>query len=197
MTSCRFFKVLPFDLSLRFSCQLILFVFFFFFLDEWFHQDDDVARERDNGEIKSRYQCEKKRFGNTRRVGKPFRPTVWPFRKELVSFSCALRRWRRGNIASMTALPVLDCLNLVQHMQPSCMEGRFLPQQNKKNTAKAQSFQHIVPTFQQSSDNLASDISWHRRSMERSQLRAVLASSSSSRKRSIGVPERLCATSSS
>ena len=32
-----------------------------------------------------------------------------------------------GNIALLTKLPVLGCLNLVQHLQPRCLEDRFLP----------------------------------------------------------------------
>ena len=42
---------------------------------------------------------------------------------------------RRGNIALIATLPVLDCLNSVQHLQPSCLEDRFLPQQNKEKPA--------------------------------------------------------------
>ena len=37
------------------------------------------------------------------------------------------------HVAWITALPVLDNLNSVQHLQPRCLEDRFLPQQNKEN----------------------------------------------------------------
>ena len=53
---------------------------------------------------------------------------------------CALRQRRRDNIALITTLPVLNCLNSAQDLQPKCLEDRFLPQQTiKKSTAKAQS----------------------------------------------------------
>ena len=59
-------------------------------------------------------------------------------------FLSALRQWRRGNIALVTTLQVLECLNMVQHLQPKCLEDRFLPQQTrKKGTAEAHSLQHI------------------------------------------------------
>ena len=45
---------------------------------------------------------------------------------------CALRQWRRGNNTLITTLRVLDCLNSVQHLQPTCLEDRFLRQQRKK-----------------------------------------------------------------
>ena len=47
-------------------------------------------------------------------------------------FSRALRQWHRGNIALIATLPVIGCLNLVQHMQPRCLEDSFLPPQNKE-----------------------------------------------------------------
>ena len=60
-------------------------------------------------------------------------------------FYCSFRQWRRGNIALVTTLPVLDCLNSAQHLQPRCLDDRLLPQRSrKKSTAKAQSFQHII-----------------------------------------------------
>ena len=37
-------------------------------------------------------------------------------------FECDLRQWPRGNIAVITTLPVPDCLHLVQHLQPRCLE---------------------------------------------------------------------------
>ena len=41
------------------------------------------------------------------------------------------------------------CLNLVQHLQPRCLEDRCLPQQTKKkkSTATAQSLHHIISHF--------------------------------------------------
>ena len=66
-------------------------------------------------------------------------------------FIGALRRWRRGNIALITTLPVLDCLNSVQHLQRKCLEERFLRlQTRKKGAAKVQLHQHIISTFEQS-----------------------------------------------
>ena len=59
-------------------------------------------------------------------------------------FRSALRQCRRGNSALITTLPVLDCLNLVQHLLPMCLEDRFLPWQTRKGTAEAQSLQHII-----------------------------------------------------
>ena len=64
-------------------------------------------------------------------------------------------------MAVITTLPVPDCLNLVQHLQPRCLEDSFLTQQTrKKGTAKAQS----LPTLRQCSDYQASSFSWHKRS---------------------------------
>ena len=64
---------------------------------------------------------------------------------ELNCFCCALRQWHRGNVAGITTLPVPVCPNSVQHLQPTCLENRFLPQQSKeKSTAKAQSLQRII-----------------------------------------------------
>ena len=38
--------------------------------------------------------------------------------------------------------------NLVQHLQPRCLEDRFLPQLTRKNgTAKARSLKHIISHF--------------------------------------------------
>ena len=51
----------------------------------------------------------------------------------LCCFYGDLRQWRRGNIALITTIPVLNCLNLVQLLQRRCLEDRFLPQQNKEN----------------------------------------------------------------
>ena len=50
----------------------------------------------------------------------------------LFLFCCALRQWRRGNIALMTTLPALGCLNLVQRLQPRCLEDRFLLNKTRK-----------------------------------------------------------------
>ena len=55
----------------------------------------------------------------------------------------ASRQWRRGNIAMLTTLPVLDCLNSEQHLH-KCLEDRFLPQQGKRALLKTQSLQHII-----------------------------------------------------
>ena len=53
-------------------------------------------------------------------------------------FYGAWRQWRRDNIALITTLPMLDCLNLVQHLQPRRLEDMFLPlQTRKKSTAKS------------------------------------------------------------
>ena len=61
-----------------------------------------------------------------------------PQARRRMVLSCALRQWV-VNIAFIVTLPVLDCLNLVQHLQPRCLEDRFLPQQTKtKGTATAQ-----------------------------------------------------------
>ena len=38
-----------------------------------------------------------------------------------------------GNIALIITLPVLVCLNSVQHLQPRCLEHSFFPHQNRKN----------------------------------------------------------------
>ena len=60
-------------------------------------------------------------------------------------FDCALRQWRRGNIALITTQPVPDCLNSVQHLQPLCLEDRFLRQQTKREGSYgARSLQHIL-----------------------------------------------------
>ena len=50
---------------------------------------------------------------------------------------------RRGNTALITTLPVLDCLNSVQHVQPRCLEESFLPLQprKKQEPLKHKSFQ--------------------------------------------------------
>ena len=47
-------------------------------------------------------------------------------------FYSALRQWRRGNIALITTLPVLDRQKLAQHLQPKCLEDRFLPTQTRE-----------------------------------------------------------------
>ena len=47
-------------------------------------------------------------------------------------------------VAVTATLPVLDWLNLVQHLQPKCLEDRFLPPQTRrKGPVIAQSLQHI------------------------------------------------------
>ena len=60
----------------------------------------------------------------------------------LFLFCCALRQWRRGNIALMTTLTALGCLNLVQHLQPRCLEDRFLlNKQGKPSITRARLLQ--------------------------------------------------------
>ena len=44
------------------------------------------------------------------------------------------------HVAVTTTMAVLDCLNLVQHLQLRCLEDRFLPQQRKKG----KSLQHMI-----------------------------------------------------
>ena len=45
----------------------------------------------------------------------------------------------------ITIQPVQDCLNLGQHLQPRCLEDRFLPQHTRnEGTAEAHSLQHII-----------------------------------------------------
>ena len=44
-----------------------------------------------------------------------------------------LRQWRRGNIALITTLPVPSCLNLVQHLQPRCLEIPPSAKEGKKH----------------------------------------------------------------
>ena len=67
-----------------------------------------------------------------------------------LSFACfclysVLRLWRRGNIELITTLPVLDCPHSVQHLQPRCLEDKFLLQQTrKKKHCQGQSLQDIV-----------------------------------------------------
>ena len=46
---------------------------------------------------------------------------------------CALRQWRRCNIALSTTQQVPDCLNSVKHLQPKCLEDRFLPLQSMEH----------------------------------------------------------------
>ena len=63
---------------------------------------------------------------------------------------------------------MLDCLNSVQHLQPSCLEDRFLPQQNKEKQAslKQGRFSPRFPTLaahKEGSDDLHS----HRRTTKK------------------------------
>ena len=58
---------------------------------------------------------------------------VWmKLRSLCFALYCALKQWRRGNTALITTLPVLDCLNSVQHLQPKCLAERFFPQRTRK-----------------------------------------------------------------
>ena len=57
-------------------------------------------------------------------------PTFHDFVFVCVFFFFVLRE--RGNIALITTLPLLVCVNLVEHLQPRCLEDRFLPQPNKE-----------------------------------------------------------------
>ena len=52
-------------------------------------------------------------------------------------------KWRRDNSALITTLPVLDCLNFVQHLQPRCLEDRFDPSITKRK-GTAQPLQHLI-----------------------------------------------------
>ena len=63
--------------------------------------------------------------------------------------SCALRQWRRGNNAWITTLPILDCLDSVEHLQPRCLEDRFLPQETiffLKKCQRTITSSHRVPS---------------------------------------------------
>ena len=66
-------------------------------------------------------------------------------------FFCTLRQWRRCNIALITTQPVLDCLNLGQHLQPRCLES-LSAKQRKRALLKLNHFNTSYPTFQQASD---------------------------------------------
>ena len=69
----------------------------------------------------------------------------------------ALRQWRRGTIALITAPPAPDSLNLVQHLQPRCLEDRFLPQQTRKSQSSVTAAPHEAPSGSpQTSRHLAS-----------------------------------------
>ena len=73
------------------------------------------------------------------------------WRTHLFCFYCALRQWRRGNNALIKSLPVLGCPNSLQHLQPKCLEDRFLlSKQGKMGTAVAPSLSASLPTIQQS-----------------------------------------------
>ena len=87
----------------------------------------------------------------------------------LLSFFLFLRQRRRGNMALIATPPVPDCLNLVQHLQPRCLEDRFLPKQTRKKGALLNlvHFSNSFPTSRQSSDCQAASTSWQRRSTER------------------------------
>ena len=52
-------------------------------------------------------------------------PVHW-CQRILFVFDRASRQWRRGNVALITTLPV------VQHLQPRCLEDRFLPHHKEK-----------------------------------------------------------------
>ena len=56
----------------------------------------------------------------------------------LSCFDESAASWK--HVAVTTTLAVLDCLNLVQHLQLRCLEDRFLPQQRKKG----KSLQHMI-----------------------------------------------------
>ena len=75
-------------------------------------------------------------------------------------FYRALRQWRRGKIALITTLKVPDSLNFVQHLQPQCLENRFLPflQQGKRALPKV-NHQHIISRGRSASANSTS-ASW-------------------------------------
>ena len=105
----------------------------------------------------------------------------------LFDFFGALRQWRRGNIALITTLPVLDCLISVQHLQPRCLEDRFLPQQSHFST----SFSHLQAVLRPPCilHLLAQEI---HRQMTPQDLSSHVPSS---RKLSRSTPELLCATS--
>ena len=83
----------------------------------------------------------------------------------LFCFQCALRQWRRGNIASIATQPVPDCVNQVQHQQP---EDRFLPQQTRKRAPPKHSrCSTPLLTFRESTDYQAARNSSQRRFIER------------------------------
>ena len=65
----------------------------------------------------------------------------------LVLFHGALRPRRRSNIALITTLPVLGCLNVVQHLQPRCLEDRLSPQQGTQASPKQSRFSPRFPTL--------------------------------------------------
>ena len=105
----------------------------------------------------------------------------------LFDFSGVLRQWRRGNIALITTLPVLDCLISVQHLQSRCLEDRFPP--------SAKSLQHIISHLHAV---LRPPCILHLLTQEiHRQMRPQDLSSQvpSSRKLPLSTPELLCATS--
>ena len=61
----------------------------------------------------------------------------------------ALRQQCRGNIALIAILPVLGCVDSVQHLQPRCFGGQLPPSPKRGK-------KELAPTFQQSSDYEAS-----------------------------------------
>ena len=71
---------------------------------------------------------------------------------DLCSAIVTVASWK--HVAEDTPISVLDCLNLahlesVQHLQPKCLEDRFLPlQTRKKGTGKAPSLQHNISDLQ-------------------------------------------------
>ena len=61
-----------------------------------------------------------------------------------VFFLCALRQRRHRDIALITSLPVPDCPNFVQHLQPRCLGGQIPPstKEGKQASLKQRSLQH-------------------------------------------------------
>ena len=74
------------------------------------------------------------------------------------------------------------------------VSDKQIPPSTKKALLKLSHISTPLPTFWQFSDCQASSISWNKTSVERRQLKTVLAGSPSSRKLTTNMPERLCST---